>query len=47
MSISNSKTRIALTIDKDLKEQLSKIAKDEERSLNNLIIKILKDYIKK
>lgn len=46
MSISENKTRTQLTIEKELKTQLEAIAKEENRSFNNLIISILKDYIK-
>ena len=40
------KTRIILTVPKDLKEVLTEIAKEENRSLTNLIVTILKDYVK-
>lgn len=45
MAIGKDKTRTQLTIEKDLKALLEQIAKDEERSFNNLVIKILKDYV--
>lgn len=45
MAISKDKTRTQLTIEKDLKIALEEIAKNDERSFNGLIIKILKDYI--
>ena len=45
--ISKQKTRYALTMEKELKEKLEEIAKDQNRSLNNLIETILKDYLKK
>lgn len=45
MSISNNKTRTMLTIEKELKQKLEQIAKNQERSFNNLIIKILKEYV--
>ena len=45
--ISDKKTRYALTILKDDKAELEKIAKEQNRSLNNLIETILKDYLKK
>lgn len=44
--ISNSNTRYSLTIPKDLKRQLEEIADIQNRSLNNLIVTILKDYVK-
>jgi len=46
MSISEDKTRYALTIEKLVKEQLEIEAKKQNRSLNNLIETILKDYLK-
>ena len=45
MTISKDNTRTQLTISKDLKKQLGDIAKEQNRSFNNLIITILKDYI--
>lgn len=45
MTISKDNTRTQLTISKDLKKQLEDIAKEQNRSFNNLIITILKDYI--
>ena len=47
MSISKDKVRSNLIIEKDLKYKLEKVAKDENRSFNNLVITILKDYINK
>lgn len=41
--ISESNTRTLITIPKDLKKQLEDIAKEQNRSFNNLIITILKD----
>ncbi len=43
--ISNEKTRYALTIEKELKAQLEEEAKKQNRSLNNLIETILKEYL--
>lgn len=45
MSISKDKVRTQLTIEKELKKTLETMAKNEERSFNNLIIKVLKDYV--
>ena len=45
MSISENKTRTNITISKDMKQQLENIAKSENRSFNNLVITVLKDYI--
>lgn len=44
MVIGQDKTRTTITIDKELKKHLEEIAKKENRSLNNLIITVLKDY---
>lgn len=46
MAISESKTRYSLSIDKEDKTKLEKISKEQNRSLNNLIETILKDYLK-
>jgi len=45
MAISQDKVRTIITIPKDLKEKLEKIAKQDNRSFNNLVIKILKDFV--
>lgn len=47
MSISEKKTRTLLTIEKKDKEKLEKIAVKENRSLNNLIETIIKEYLSK
>lgn len=43
--ISDTKTRILFTVDKDLKAELEAIAKDQNRSLSNFIVTVLKEYI--
>lgn len=43
--ISNEKTRYALTLEKELKTQLEEEAKKQNRSLNNLIETVLKEYL--
>lgn len=45
MTISNEKTRYNLTLEKEVKEQLETEAKKQNRSLNNLIETVLKDYL--
>ena len=45
MSISKNNTRTQLTISKELKKQLEDIAKEQNRSFNNLVITILKNFI--
>lgn len=46
MAISQDKTRTNITIPKDLKAQLEQIAKEENRSFNNLLITVLQEYVK-
>lgn len=45
MSISKENTRTLITISKELKKQLEEIAKKDNRSFNNLVVKILKNYV--
>lgn len=45
MAIGKDKTRTQITIEKDLKAILEKLAKEDSRSFNGLVIKILKDYV--
>ena len=45
MTISKDNTRTLITIPKELKKQLEEIAKQDNRSFNNLVIKILKDFV--
>lgn len=45
-NIGEDKTRVIVTLPKELKATLSEIAKEENRSLTNLIVTILKDFIK-
>lgn len=44
--ISDKNTRIALTVPKTLKEELTELAKDQNRSVNNLIVTVLIEHIK-
>ena len=44
--VAANKTRTNITIEKELKAQLEEQAKKEERSFNNLVINILKKYMK-
>lgn len=46
MTISKDNTRTLITIPKVLKAKLEVIAKDQNRPFNNLVITILKEYIK-
>lgn len=45
MTISKNKTRTIVTIEKSVKEELVQLAKEENRSLNNLIETIIKEYL--
>ena len=45
MTISNKNTRTTITIWKELKEKLETIAKEQNRSFNNLVITILKNSL--
>lgn len=42
--ISDLNTRTNITIPKDLKKELEEIAKNANRSFNNLVITILKEF---
>jgi len=46
MTISKDNTRTLITIPKELKKQLEEIAKQDNRSFNNLVVKVLKDYVR-
>lgn len=43
--ISDLNTRTNITIPKELKKQLEDLAKSENRSFNNLVITILKNFL--
>lgn len=43
--ISDLNTRTNITIPKTLKKELEDIAKQENRSFNNLVITILKEFV--
>ena len=45
MAVAETNTRTNITIPKDLKSKLEEIAKDQNRSFNNLLITILKEYV--
>jgi predicted HicB family RNase H-like nuclease len=47
LTISDDKTRYSLSLEKELKSKLEEQAKKQNRSLNNLIETILKEYISK
>ena len=44
-SISSENTRTNITISKELKAKLEELAQKDGRSFNNLVIKILSDYV--
>lgn len=45
MAVSKDKTGVLVNMDKTLKEKLSELAKKQNRSLSNLIVTVLKDYV--
>lgn len=45
--IANTNTRTNITIPKDLKAKLELIATEQNRSFNNLVITVLKDFVAK
>lgn len=44
--ISDKKTKTTIVLEKELKSKLEDIAKNEHRSLNNLMVSILYEYAK-
>lgn len=45
MAIGEDKTRTNITFPKKLKAKLEELAQKDGRSFNNLVIKILSDYV--
>ena len=45
MAISSNNVRVNITVAKEEKEKLEKIAKEDKRSVSNLIAKIVKEYL--
>ena len=45
MAIGENKTRTNITFPKELKAKLEELAQKDGRSFNNLVIKILSDYV--
>ena len=45
MAIGEDKTRTNITFPKELKAKLEELAQKDGRSFNNLVIKILSDYV--
>ena len=43
MAVGDSKTRVNLTISKKMKETITKLAKEDERSVNSLMILLMKE----
>ena len=43
---SDINTRVLITIPKELKEQLEKLAKEDNRSFSNYVVNILKEHVK-
>jgi len=46
MTINKDNTRTNITINKELKKQLEKLASDDSRSFNNYIMMILEAHVK-
>jgi len=44
--ISENNTRVLITIPKELKLHLEELAKNDNRTFNNLVTTVLKEYIK-
>lgn len=47
MTVSDGNTRTNITFPKDLKAKLEILAKEQNRSFNNLVVTILKQYSEK
>ena len=45
MAVGNSKTRVNLTISKKMKETITQLAKEDERSTNSLMILLMKEAL--
>ena len=45
MAVSKEKTGVLVNMDKTLKEELSKLAKEQNRSLSNLIVTVLQSSV--
>ena len=45
MAVSKDKTGVLVNMDKALKERLSELAKKQNRSLSNLIVTVLQNYV--
>ena len=43
--ISENNTRVLVTMPKETKEKLEKLAKEDNRSLNNMIVTIINKYL--
>lgn len=46
MTIGKDKVRTLISINKELKNQLEDLAEKDNRSFNNMVITILKEYVK-
>lgn len=47
MAVSDRKTRLMITVDKEDRAVLEKIALEQNRNLSNLVATIIKEYINK
>lgn len=46
MTVGKDKVRTLISINKELKNQLQELAEKDNRSFNNMVITILKEYVK-
>jgi predicted DNA-binding protein len=46
MAIPDNKTRVAVILDKELKDKLQVLANQDNRSMSNYILKLIEDDIK-
>jgi len=42
----DKKIKVSIYLDNDLHTKIKKLAADDERSVNSLMVKLLKDYVK-
>ena len=46
MAVSSDKTRAIISLEKDLKAKLEKLAANEDRSFSNYVVQVLKEHVK-
>ena len=45
MAVSSDKTRAIISLEKDLKSKIDKLAKEDDRSFSNYVVQILKEHV--